>query len=101
VATLTLAEARRAVMLAHPGWHSSSIDNEARRMLAGEGRLAALDKLEAEVAQRAADGLPAWPESEQQRWERERFASDMADAEARATAAKAQRAEAKPAGWEY
>ena len=99
MATLTLQEARRAVMLQHPGWHSGSIDNEARRLMAAEGRLAALDKLESEVAQRAADGLPAWPESSQQAWERERFESDMANAEARAKAAEAKRAEAKSAGW--
>ena len=100
MSAMTIEEARRAVLLTRPGWRSDQVDNEARRMLAAEGRLAALDKLEAQVQARKDAGLDPWPESDAQRWERERFAQDIEDAEARAKA-EANRREDKPSGWTY
>jgi hypothetical protein len=58
---MTLQEARRAALLAHPGWPSTDIENAAKSMLAAEGVLDAKDKLAdaAEEMQTEADARRA------------------------------------------
>ena len=49
MASMTIEEARRMVMAAHPGWRSDDIQNAAEGLLAKDRRLELLDQLGREV----------------------------------------------------
>ena len=120
MAALTLEEARRAVMVAHPDWRSADVENAARGMMATEARLAAQDALTAQVEalQASADaqnanartaGLSGHVGGAASVWDalrgdREAAAwqdlADRAEAEAQRVADQAGQ-DAKPAGWRY
>jgi hypothetical protein len=78
MATPTIDEARYSVALAHPDWTSARVEDAARSVIRKLEIGALQDKLAADV-----EAQGGWGESPAQRWERERFEQDMADAEAR------------------
>ena len=117
---LTIQEARRAVMAAHPEWRSADVEHAAQGMLVTEARLAAQDALTAQVEalQASADaqnaeartaGLSGHVGGAASVWDAlrgDREDAQWADLAARADAEAARVAEqvseeAKPAGWRY
>ncbi len=119
---LTIQEARRAVMVAHPEWRSGDVENAAQAMLAREARLDALDSLneqigtlQAKADAERADYVANGPDSlfgrvgghasifdgmrqrEDAQW---RDFGDRAEAQA-AKAAEQSKRNARPPGWDY
>lgn len=120
MAALTIQDARRAVMAAHPDWRSADVENAAQGMLVTEARLEALDTLTAQVEalQASADAQNAGAKTaglsghvggaasvwDALRGDREAAAwqdlADRAETEAQRVADQAGQ-DAKPAGWRY
>lgn len=117
---MTIQEARRAVLVAHPDWGGEAVERAAEGILATEARLAAQDALDAQLAalQAEADqrnaaaktvGLSGhiggaasvWDalraDREQALWQD--FAERVAEREAQDAEREAQ--DARPKGWSY